>query len=128
MTPSKTTGPFGVCSVCGTPGERGYGCRQCLRPSPPAAIGSDTWPGLAKLAEECGELIQVIAKLLAYPNAPHPDGSDLPARLIEEKGDVLGALWFSMSVNGDEDYQRRIESRAMDKYARFRNWHREEQS
>ena len=90
---------------------------------PALAIGSDTWPGLAKLMEECGELVQVIGKLVAYPDAPHPDGSDVPARLVEEMGDVLGALWFVMSVNGDEDYQRRVEGRAMEKYARFRGWH-----
>jgi hypothetical protein len=100
---------------------------------PPLAIGSETWPGLAKLMEECGELTQVIGKLIAYPDSPHPDGSDLPARLVEEMGDVLGALWFVTSVNGPQErsgqhlaFWQQVESRATDKYARFRNWHREE--
>jgi hypothetical protein len=50
--------------------------------------------GLVKLLEELGELSQVAAKLLAYPDAPHPDGTDLEARLIEELGDVLAAISF----------------------------------
>ena len=31
----------------------------------PYSIGSDVWPGLSKLAEESGEVVQVIGKIVA---------------------------------------------------------------
>lgn len=92
---------------------------------PPLAIGSDTWPGLAKLAEECGELLQVIGKLIAYPDSPHPDGSDLVVRLGEEIGDVLGAAAFVLEAN---DMPEGITSRSRTKLMRFRAWHEAERS
>ena len=51
--------------------------------------------GLTKLMEECGELVQIAAKKVAYPDVDiHPDGQNLNARLIEEMGDVLAAITF----------------------------------
>jgi NTP pyrophosphatase (non-canonical NTP hydrolase) len=92
--------------------------------TPALAIGSKTWPGLAKLAEEAGELVQVIAKLAAYPDSPHPDGSDLRERLIEEMGDVLAAAEFVEEANALP--LARLHDRRTRKLNRFRRWHREE--
>jgi NTP pyrophosphatase (non-canonical NTP hydrolase) len=93
---------------------------------PDLAIGSDVWPGLAKLAEECGELAQVIGKLTAYPDSPHPDGSDLVARLQEEMADVQAAIEFvcivNLPING-----KAVSDRHGRKLRRFRDWHRAEQ-
>ena len=57
--------------------------------------------GLAKLSEESGELLQVVGKMLQYPNLQleqilekHPDGTYLRERLIEEMGDLMAALDF----------------------------------
>jgi NTP pyrophosphatase (non-canonical NTP hydrolase) len=56
--------------------------------------------GLAKLAEECGEVLQIIGKLLQYPElqldqtAKHPDRTTLLVRLEEELGDLNAVIRF----------------------------------
>lgn len=52
--------------------------------------------GLAKLAEECGELLQVIGKKLAYyTTQTHPDdGPPLDDRLRDEMADVAATIGF----------------------------------
>lgn len=66
----------------------------------PFGIGSDLWPGASKLIEECGELVQVLGKLIATGgDTAHWDGSDLGDRLVEEIGDVLAAANFFAWVN-----------------------------
>lgn len=57
------------------------------------AIGSAKWPGLSKLAEEAGEVIQVIAL------SPDLKASNYRLRLIEELGDVLAACDFVSEAN-----------------------------
>jgi len=87
----------------------------------PYAIGSDSWPGLAKLAEEAGELIQVVGKLIAASGrTDHYDGTDLRQRLVDECGDVLAAVRFFAEAN---DLTAAVESRAVEKLAVFRHWH-----
>jgi len=52
--------------------------------------------GLSKLIEECGELTQIAAKKLAYPDTDiHPDGAgSMKARMEDEVADVLAAIAF----------------------------------
>jgi len=57
--------------------------------------------GLAKLTEECGELQQIIGKLLNYPDQEfHPDSASyaepktMQRRLEEEIADVMAACTF----------------------------------
>lgn len=92
---------------------------------PRFGIGSPSWPGLAKVAEECGELLQVIGKIIAYPDrVDHPDGTaDLRARLIEEMADVSATIQFAMEANylSASDWLTRSEY----KLERFRYWHHE---
>lgn len=91
----------------------------------PFCIGSDTWPGLAKLAEESGELTQVLCKVMAFPDEVHPDGKgDLRERLIEETGDVAAALEFFIEANGLD--LEALSERRNKKLKRFRKWDREE--
>lgn len=80
--------------------------------------------GLAKLAEECGELTQVAAKKIAYPNTDaHPDGSLLTLRLQDEIADVLAAIEVvreNFKLDASE-----IEFRVARKLALFRRWRNE---
>jgi NTP pyrophosphatase (non-canonical NTP hydrolase) len=108
--------------------NRAEPCRACgyvlpaYRPMPWAIAQTDCWPGTAKVMEECGELVQVLAKLIALGSAGiHWDGSDLRLRIQEEIGDVLGAIGFFMDNNDlDEDA---IVTRADTKHETFRHWH-----
>jgi len=96
---------------------------------PPFAIGSDTWPGLAKLSEECGELVQVIGKIMAYPDPHevHPDGKGkLHDRLTEEAADVMAALEYMVSVNTVK--RKKVRERVGMKLNRFLKWHEEEKN
>lgn len=80
--------------------------------------------GLAKLIEECGELTQVAAKMLAYyaPGTPHPDGAgELQTRLEDEMGDVLAALWFVQEALELSEHD--IHVRAQQKRKLFAYWH-----
>jgi NTP pyrophosphatase (non-canonical NTP hydrolase) len=88
---------------------------------PALAIGSKTWPGLGKLLEESGELQQVIGKLIAYPEGPHPDGTNAISRLHDEIGDVLAACQFVVQTNNlDAEHIMRRRAR---KLSRFVGWH-----
>lgn len=91
----------------------------------PYAIGSNNWPGLAKLAEECGELVQVIGKLIAMggaENYDHWDGTHLRERLTEEMGDVRAAMIFVCETN--DIPKENVHARADRKLVLFRQWHR----
>jgi NTP pyrophosphatase (non-canonical NTP hydrolase) len=90
-------------------------------PAGPYEIGSDVWPGLAKLAEEAGELVQVLAKVVGVSGREtYYDGTDLRARLVEECGDLIAALAFFTSAN---DLGPDVDARAAAKLAIFREWH-----
>ena len=87
----------------------------------PFGIGAEVWPGLAKAAEEAGELLQVLGKLVATGGRPeHYDGSDLRARLIEECGDLLAAVAYLTAANGIE---AEVAERAAGKREIFQAWH-----
>ncbi len=72
--------------------------------------------GLIKLIEECGELSQIAAKKLAFPETDiHPDGSgSMKSRMEEEVADVLAAIYFVKdrhkldAVKIDERVKRKI--------------------
>ena len=66
--------------------------------------------GLTKLIEECGEVIQVAAKLQQFPDGNHPDGKgNLFKRLEQEIADANAAMLFvvqdtmKLSMNGIHD-------------------------
>jgi NTP pyrophosphatase (non-canonical NTP hydrolase) len=77
--------------------------------------------GLTKLMEECGELVQVSAKLVAYPGGAHPDGNGpLRERLEDEMADVLAACEVVTDLHGLDEV--RIRMRVAAKVARFIQW------
>lgn len=89
-------------------------------------IGSDAWPGISKLIEECGEVLQICGKLMGTGGKPiHFSGMELRKELALELGDLKAAINFVMhySMNGDE--MKVIIDRADEKLALFRKWHAE---
>jgi NTP pyrophosphatase (non-canonical NTP hydrolase) len=92
----------------------------------PFGIGAEVYPGLAKVAEEAGELLQVVGKLVATSGgAIHYDGTDLRARLIEECGDLLAAIGYLTATNGIAD---EVAERAARKRELFQAWHDDERA
>lgn len=93
------------------------------------AFGSARWPGLAKLNEECGEVVQVIGKLMMTKGeVEHWDGGpDLKTRLEDEIGDVLAACRFVIKWCRPGLDVERINRRAAEKLALFERWHDEQQ-
>jgi MazG nucleotide pyrophosphohydrolase domain len=80
--------------------------------------------GLMKLIEECGEVIQVAAKLQAYPSGEHPDGKGpLLERLEDELADVLAAIKFARERFPFD--HTRLEQRMRAKYWMFTDWYNE---
>lgn len=88
-------------------------------------IGADEWPGISKLVEECGEVLQVCGKLIANEGKlEHWDGTNLRARLVEELADLIAAIRF---VEQHAGYgPSLIEDRARHKLALFEKWHYEQ--
>lgn len=91
------------------------------------AFGDKEWPGLAKLNEESGELVQVIGKLMmTHGDRKHWEGTDLRQRLIEEMADQAGAIGFvSDHVLTAEEWRAFME-RMRQKRALFEKWHAEQ--
>lgn len=90
------------------------------------AIGDKEWAGLSKLAEEAGEVLQVIGKLMAtHGDRLHYDGSDLRVRLLEEIADLSAAVQF---VAGEFSRAERsaMNERVVQKLQLFQRWHREQ--
>lgn len=89
------------------------------------SIGSDKWAGLSKLIEECGEVMQVVGKLIATDGGTaHWDGSDLRQRLTEELADLWAAVQFVAAANdlATAAFHARVEKKKL----QFYEWHREQ--
>lgn len=81
--------------------------------------------GLAKLIEECGELLQVAGKKLAYFHTDeHPDNQgSLEARIGDEIADVMAACDFVRATMLEAETNLDIDIRRDQKFARFKRWH-----
>lgn len=85
------------------------------------AFGSDNWPGLAKLVEECGEVLEIAGKIMGVGGGPEPlgwDGTALIEALEEELADLTAAIGFVVDHAGLEGGIRSREKRAQ-----FLEWH-----
>jgi NTP pyrophosphatase (non-canonical NTP hydrolase) len=89
------------------------------------SIGSKVWPGTSKLLEEMGELQQVLGKLIAVAGSTEHWDGDLKPKLIEELGDVSGALAFFMEKNLTDEESGAMLDRGKKKLELFREWHAE---
>lgn len=87
------------------------------------SLGQGQWPGIAKLIEECGEVIQVCGKLIATGgDVNHWSGVQLDAKLVEELGDLTAAIEFVIGHNDALD-PIAISRRASRKKELFIAWH-----
>lgn len=89
------------------------------------SIGSNVWPGVSKLIEEAGELLQVLGKLMATGGElDHWDGTNLRTRIEDELADVYAAIKFVIDHSEiDEEY---VLARADKKVRLFNKWHEEQ--
>jgi NTP pyrophosphatase (non-canonical NTP hydrolase) len=86
------------------------------------SIGSRRWPGISKLVEECGEVLQVCGKLIgSRGEILHWDGTNLREKLQEECADVLAAVSFVIRFCDLDDVA--IQKRVYQKRALFEHWH-----
>lgn len=91
----------------------------------PFAIGSKVWPGLSKLMEECGEVLQIVGKIVGTGgDTKHWAEENLATRLEEELGDALAAINFVMD-NNPQLRRSAILLRCLEKQQRFEQWHAE---
>lgn len=92
------------------------------------AFGNKEWPGLAKLNEEAGELVQVIGKLMmTHGKSEHWEpGVNLRVKLIEEMADVAAALAFQAAHVLSMDEVQTYTTRSYAKLALFDKWHVEQ--
>lgn len=80
------------------------------------------YDGLVKLTEECGEVVQVAMKRVAFDGEGdiHWDGTNLKERLEEEIADVRAACRAVMENHGLDTLA--ISRRELQKLATFRYW------
>lgn len=89
------------------------------------SIGSDVWPGLSKLTEECGEVLQILGKLIATGGmVNHWDGTDLREEIAKELADLTAACLFFAKVNNLESEE--FDARILNKIQKFSQWHCEQ--
>jgi NTP pyrophosphatase (non-canonical NTP hydrolase) len=82
------------------------------------------WQGLAKLVEECGEVLQIAGKLMATDGDPdHWSGENLAERLEEEVGDLEAALTFFIACNHHRHLNAgAVAARTRRKFQMFEEW------
>lgn len=93
------------------------------------AIGDKEFPGISKLVEEMGELLQTCGKLMGTGGqAEHWDGSNLHDKFREEYADLVAAIMFlgehnELLVNMTDDQRKTLDARVEKKLERFKRWH-----
>jgi len=86
-------------------------------------LGSRVWPGLSKLVEEAGEVVQVGGKIMGTGGEPeHWDGTNLLRRAGEEVADLSAACRVFFQLNGLDGAPWVLE-REKHKYQLFLQWH-----
>ena len=90
---------------------------------PAFAFGDDVWPGLAKLAEECGEVVQVIGKLMMTHGDPAHWSGNLRTMLVDEIADVIAAGLFVRRFALTKEESDYIDNRILIKRLKFEAWH-----
>lgn len=104
------------------------------------AFSDKTWPGIAKLIEECGELsetlplvilstvvgkiTQTLGKLVMIQGGTDHWSGDLRKAMIEEMADVQAALIFSWEQNLTKKERHMIATRVKVKLRKFERWHK----
>lgn len=77
--------------------------------------------GAVKVMEECGELVQAIAKKLACaPSITHWDGSAVDRHIEDEMADVLASVMYAAKEMGLDEV--RISERMARKTRVYESW------
>lgn len=93
------------------------------------AIGDKEFPGISKLIEEMGELLQTCGKLMGTGGqAAHWDGSNLHDKFREEFADLSAAIMFigehnELLTNMTDAQRKVLDARVEKKLERFKRWH-----
>lgn len=91
----------------------------------PYCIGSNDWPGLSKLIEECGEVLQTAGKIIGNEGSDvHFSGLNLRSDMHNELGDLFAAMNFFIDQNHLN--LTMIQNRRDEKLALFQKWHGEQ--
>jgi hypothetical protein len=96
----------------------------------PFQFSDPEWPGLAKLAEECAEVVQVVMKIVGTGGTlVFKDGQTVErSLLIEEMGDVVAALRFVQTHALTIPERDELHRRANAKLTLFEHWRSTEAS
>lgn len=80
---------------------------------------AERWRGIGKLTEECGEVLQLLGRAVAFPTGDHPDGKgSMRERLPLELADLKAAIEYFERAN-----DLRIDTLRQDeKIAKFEKW------
>lgn len=93
------------------------------------AIGDAEFPGLSKLTEEAGEMLQVVGKLMAvHGTAKGWDGTDLRERFVLELADLSAAIHFVVNKALTIEESELLMVRFRAKYVMFVQWHDQQRS
>jgi NTP pyrophosphatase (non-canonical NTP hydrolase) len=85
------------------------------------------YPGVSKLVEELGELLQILGKLIATGGrSEHWSGLNLRDELLKEIGDVRAAIQFVLETCLTTEEIGVVHRRTQEKLRRFRGWHQEQ--
>lgn len=90
----------------------------------PYSIGSDQWPGLSRLIEEAGEVLQIAGKIIGCGGeTEHYDGTYLGLELAAELADLLAAVMYVRAHNrfavSHRDF---MELRIQQKFEQYQHW------
>ena len=93
--------------------------------SGPYSIGSKLFPGLSKLIEEAGEMLQVAGKIMGTGGQLiHWDGTNLRQRMFEELADLEAAVQFFAAKNLKTEKERYEYAKRLDeKRTKYYEWH-----
>ena len=88
----------------------------------PYSIGSDTWPGLARLAADAAQVVRVACAIIGTGNDTQDDVACLRESLQEELGDLRAAIDYVIgknaldwdAVNKRRDRRRSLYERGVD--------------
>lgn len=87
------------------------------------AFGDSSWPGLAKLNEECGEVLQIIGKIMMIHGGINHWSGNLRTMLRDEIGDLSAAILFLRIHVFTDAENAQIRARIDEKSRKFETWH-----
>jgi len=85
----------------------------------PHGTGSDAWPGLARLAAQAAQVLEVSEKITCSADGGHDDGTILRQSMQDELGGLRAAIDYVIGKNGlDWDAVNRHRDRERSLYER----------